>query len=329
MNFIRDFLSELDDPMPLPHWLQWSAVPIAQAFIFSIMLHLVFIIGWECAFQVGMVRSRPSALLKEMLVPADANSDLSQTQEQEQEMPLVFVEVDPLQEVEPPPDTKYYSSANTVAGNPEPVVEDKQQTKVEGVEQDVMRTENVTRTEPEEMVPVQEDSAQKTEQEPEPEISPKPMFAARPSDLGVGKAEEKPRPRTLREAKKNVNLVGNATKQEGGVRRHSLIAQLDVRGTPFGNYDAAFIAAVQKRWYDVLSQSGVVTGPGKVVIVFKLHSDGRITDLEEISSTVSSLQSLLCQRAILDPAPYSPWPSELRRAVQGDVREVKFTFYYN
>lgn len=324
MNFFREFLSELDDPMPLPRWLQWSAVPIAQAFIFSIMLHLVFIIGWECAFQVGMVRSRPSALFKEMLEPVETSMD-PQKQDQELAMPLVFVEVDPLEEVEPPPDTKYYSSANTIAGNPDPVVEDKQETKVEGVEQEVMRTENVTRTEPEEMIPVQEN----TEQQKEPEVSPKPMFAFKPSDLGIGKAEEKPRSRTLREAKKNANLMGNATKQNGGVQRHSLVAQLDVRGTPFGNYDAAFIAAVQKRWYDLLSQSGVVTGPGKVVIVFKLHSDGRISDLEEMSSTVSSLQSLLCQRAILDPAPYSPWPSELRCAVQGDVREVKFTFYYN
>ena len=36
----------------------------------------------------------------------------------------------------------------------------------------------------------------------------------------------------------------------------------------------------------------------------------------------------LCQRAVLDPAPFEKWPSDMRRIIGSDRREVRFTFYY-
>lgn len=328
MNFIREFLRELDDPMPLPTPLAWLGRPLAQSFVLSIILHCTLVIGWEVAFQVGIVGSRPSLVLKEMLLQTDNKGTIEQFS-QEQEVPLMFIEVTPQsEEVEPSPNAKYYSSASTRASNPDPVLVSKEEPRIHGVEQEMIRTTEKTRMQPEEMNPIQEDSGDRVHQEIEPETSNRPLFASKPSDLGVGSAEEKPRPRTLKEAKKNISLIGTPTEQKGGVHRHSLVPQMDVRGTPFGNYDAAFIAAVQKRWYDLIDASAIVTAAGKVVIIFKLYHDGRIDSVQEVSSTVNTLQGLLCQKAITDPAPYSPWPSELRRAVQGDVREVKFTFYY-
>jgi len=44
---------------------------------------------------------------------------------------------------------------------------------------------------------------------------------------------------------------------------------------------------------------------------------------------VDFLLCLLCQQAIQDPSPFDKWPSDLRRLVGADYREVRFTFYYN
>ncbi|MDI9402066.1 MAG: hypothetical protein ACOX2U_07150 [Limisphaerales bacterium] len=328
MNFIKEFIRELEAPMPLPASLVWLGRPLVQSFILSLILHCTIVIGWEIAYQVGVVGSRPSRILKEALLQTENKAAFEQFT-QEQEIPLMFIEVIAENEdIEPPPNAKYYSSASTRASNPDPVLVSKEEPRIHGVEQEMVRTLEKARSEPEEMIPIQEDSGTSLHEELEPEPTTKPLFAARPSDLGIGNAQEKPRPRTLQEVRKNISLIGTPTEQKGGVHRHSLVPQMDVRGTPFGNYDAAFIAAVQKRWYDLIDAASIVTAAGKVVVVFKLYQDGRIGDVEEISSTVNSLQGLLCQKAITDPAPYSPWPSELRRAVQGEVREVKFTFYY-
>ena len=57
--------------------------------------------------------------------------------------------------------------------------------------------------------------------------------------------------------------------------------------------------------------------------------DGRITDMKMSDNDVGDLLGLLCERAVLDPAPYAPWPSDMRRLIGHNYREVTFTFYYN
>jgi hypothetical protein len=124
--------------------------------------------------------------------------------------------------------------------------------------------------------------------------------------------------------------MGEKMKQAGGVRRFALDSSFDVRATPFGAYDAAIIAAIQKRWYDLLdSRDFSANFSGKVVLEFRLNSDGRVTDMKVNENDVSEILGLLCQRAVQDPAPFAPWPADLRRMVGKEYREVRFTFYYN
>jgi hypothetical protein len=125
-------------------------------------------------------------------------------------------------------------------------------------------------------------------------------------------------------------IAGRKMRQDGGVRRLDLLSSLDVRSSPFGEYDRAIILAIQNRWYDLLDMRGFTHGPGgRVVLSFRLHYDGRITDMQVIESTVDDILSLLCQKAILDPAPYERWPSDMRRMIGENFRDVKFTFYYH
>lgn len=143
-----------------------------------------------------------------------------------------------------------------------------------------------------------------------------------------------PRPRTLAEARarqpqRYAQAPGQKMKQEGGVRRHALESSLNVLATPFGAYDAALIDAVRNRWYDLLDQRSFAGArTGKVMLQFHLNADGHVSEMRLMENTVDLTLALLCESAIRDPAPFNPWPGELRRLVGADYREVTFTFYY-
>ncbi|MEW6161101.1 MAG: hypothetical protein AB1813_27040, partial [Verrucomicrobiota bacterium] len=157
-----------------------------------------------------------------------------------------------------------------------------------------------------------------------------PKLMTEPEEERHASARPRPRPRTLAEVqKKTGGIQGERMKQEGGVKNVQLQAAFDVKETAFGAYDAAFIAAVSKRWHDLLDSSEFIPRQaGKVVLYFYLHYNGRITEMKILENTVSETQAFICQRAIEDPAPYAAWPSDMRRLIGRDVREVTFTFHY-
>jgi hypothetical protein len=116
-------------------------------------------------------------------------------------------------------------------------------------------------------------------------------------------------------------------RQEGGVDRRGAVS-LDVKGSPFGAYDAALIAAVQNRWYDLIESSPVAPRTGRVVVQFTLHEDGRVTDARVVEQEVGEILSLYCRKAITDPSPYAPFPAGMRRLMDRNFRDVRFTFHY-
>ena len=156
----------------------------------------------------------------------------------------------------------------------------------------------------------------------------KPDLTPRPD---TGNAE-KSRPRTIKEAMLRQNLhqiPGQKAKQDGGAQQRPNTSYT-VKATGFGAYDRAFIDAVTSRWYDLLdnvSYDGYRRG--KVVVQFRLNYDGRITEMKVLENTVTEMLSLLCQKGVLDPAPFDKWPPEMRLMVGEDFRRITFTFYYN
>ncbi len=124
-------------------------------------------------------------------------------------------------------------------------------------------------------------------------------------------------------------LVGPKMKQEGGVKNRNLVTSLDAKATAYGAYDAALIYAVQNRWYALLDAKGFAgESVGKVNLQFRLHYDGRVSDMQVLSATVDDLLSIICQRAILDNSPYDRWPTAMRNEIGADFRDVTFTFFY-
>jgi len=96
-------------------------------------------------------------------------------------------------------------------------------------------------------------------------------------------------------------------------------------------YDEFFVNEVGKRWYDLLDALSLNDfDGGKVVVRFQLHDDGRVTNTAILTNTTSDVMlGLLCQKAILDPQPYPPWPRLMRFSVAKSYRDIDFSFYYN
>lgn len=309
----------------------------------SLLIHSLIGGGWKWGNKFGWMKWIPlvralnyaeSQLVSKTDTKESPTKDIPITQE------LAFLEVDPFKESElTPPNALYQSHISTEAANP--TTRDLAAPKVEGEERDFPKVVENTRN----LVPNSSSAKPAETDETLEELKPRPkeqkelgdMAKAKPNDKATadtGKAEskegdaereEKKRPRTLAQAQ--FGSYGEKTKQEGGVRKYDISASLAARGTLLGDYDAQLIDAVRQKWYSILDRVRATQG-GKVVVEFTLHHDGRITNVKVIETTVSDLQSLYCEMAISEPAPYKKWPMELRRELKGDIREVRFTFYY-
>lgn len=152
---------------------------------------------------------------------------------------------------------------------------------------------------------------------------------SKPAEPEFAKQE---RPRTLAQARgQNAGSIGRKMKQKGGMDRFRLQSTPNLLETPFGNYDAAVIQAIQQRWYHLLERSPILQNThGKVVLKFWMKSDGSVSDLKVVENSAGDdLQSYACEAAVREPAPYGRWPEDMRRVIQSDRREIRFTFYYN
>jgi hypothetical protein len=280
------------------HFFAWGGYEAGKQFGWSQRLHLP---AW--LHLVPKIKTGPPAVL------------------QNNEEQLTFVEV-AQPTTEAPPNAKYYSSQNSRAADPAKGNKDVPQ--LNGKQTEVAKTENVPRLNVNKLQPSPPASQQK--------LQP----ATRPGDLTLGKPQdskpqEQQRPRTMKQASEQQShrLPGQQMKQEGGTRRQELSRSFDVKATPFGAYDAALVEAVTQRWYDLLdSRQFAMDRTGKVTLRFHLNYDGTITDMSVLQNTVGDLLGYVCQKAINDPAPFAPWPSEMRLMVGENYREITFTFYY-
>jgi outer membrane biosynthesis protein TonB len=311
---------------------------LAWAFGISIAIHLLCFGTYELGKQLHIWERldwpkwmKTTKALTEMLKEQQAN------QQAEIDPPMVFVEVNPETATpEPPKDAPFYSDKNSKAANPEAVVETTVP-EITGRQTEVPKAETVPRETVSKLQP-----SRPAERAPEEQEEQKPKPAQTPGDLALAKPQEterktegqsdQPKPRTVKEAlaRQSANKIpGEKMKQEGGVARRFPVPSFDAKETEFGSYDAAFIEAVTKRWWDLLdSRDFALDRHGKVVLQFHLTYDGRITDMNVAENTVGEILGIICQKAVLDPAPFDKWPRTMRLKIGKDYREIQFTFYY-
>lgn len=312
---------------------------LTWAFVFSLALHLLVAGIYYAGHEYGWWRDLhwPAWLKSAKMLTELLQKPQPKPEEQQIEVPLVFVEVTPAQATtEMPKETKYYSDKNSIAANPEPTV-DSNVPKIDGKQADMVKTEDVPRSK---AFPLNPTPPAEKDTEEQPETKPKATYTA--GDLALAKPEEierknegkaeQARPRTIKEAMAHLppgsQLPGKKMKQEGNVPHRGNVS-LDVQGSPFGDYDGRLIYAVQRAW-DGLLESRNFAGEqtGKVTIRFRLNSDGTISQVSETESTVDTVLSWLCRMAIEQPAPYEPWPNEMRHKIGENYRELTFTFIY-
>ncbi len=311
--------------------------PLVLALLVSVAIHV-------CLFVVLVllnVAATIHAMAKQnALTQMQRLQNLQKLRKPPQETPLLFVETDPSQIVEAPKNPKYYSAQNSRAANPDAQT-DTSVPKIDGSQTHVPKAENVTQPKAMPLMPAPPPKPTP----PEEPAEARPKSGPKPGDLAMAKPVPKPeeartekeeapviahqRPRTVAEARQQQGLAGEKLKQDGGVQRQRVVSSFDAVGTAFGDYDARIIAAVQRRWYDLLDDPAISRDrAGRVVVEFRLNYDGRITDLKVVESDVSDLLSYVCMAAIKDPSPYDRWPTEMRRVMEGDSRLVRFTFFY-
>lgn len=330
---------------------------LARALGLSVAIHALAFSGLELAARWGVGRDanwfqRMKAAVLGQPVPPPEPLRPAEPQVAAREVPLIFVDVEPSQATEEAPqETPFYSALNSRAANPDTRV-DSNVPKITGEQTKVVKTTDTPLPRP---APVQPALPQPLQPAPDPpetqpaQTLPKPKGGERPGDLamvkpalgpgpldGADRSDAEPlvvrppeKPRRLADVPKHL-LAGRKMQQEGGVKRYAVESSLDVRATPFGAYDAAIIAAIQQRWYALLDQNEFARDrSGRVVLDFRLNSDGRVTEMRVAESTVGEVLSAICQRAVLDPSPFAKWPPDMRRMVGNSYREVRFTFYYN
>jgi len=277
----------------------------------SLLLHLS---AWG-GYEAGKKYLHAPAWLHRLALAKMVPQPVRQNQEEQ----LTFVEV-AQPAAEAPQNAKYYSSQNSRAADPTQGNKDLPQ--LNGKQTEVVKTETAPKPDFNKLQPAR----------PASQLELKP---AGPGDLTLGKPEdsrppEEPRPRTIKQALAQQNHPpGVQMRQEGGAHRLALAPSFDVKTTPFGAYDAAFIEAVTQRWYDLLdSRQFAMDRSGKVTLRFRLSYDGTITEMKVLDNTVGDVLGYVCQKAVTDPAPYAAWPGDMRRMIGENYREITFTFYY-
>ncbi len=103
---------------------------------------------------------------------------------------------------------------------------------------------------------------------------------------------------------------------------------LDARFSTYGDYAQRMLEAVQASWWRILDRMSVPEfAAGSVVIRFRIHPDGTVTDATIVASTVPALAALACKDAVTLPAPFDPWRPEMA-ALLGGEEWVTITFHY-
>ena len=148
--------------------------------------------------------------------------------------------------------------------------------------------------------------------------------AAQPSPAPAPVAANPDRPR----ASVPSGTYGLLLRRPVGVNRAGSIA-VDARFSNYGDYTQRMMEAIQSSWWSIIERSrfeGV--SRGNVIVRFRLHRDGTVTDTEVLGTEVTRVMTLACKDAVMAPAPYDIWRAE-RVALYGESDTVTINFIYH
>jgi len=112
-----------------------------------------------------------------------------------------------------------------------------------------------------------------------------------------------------------------------GVNKVGTVA-VDARFSNYGDYAQQMMEAIQSSWWDIIDRMRLESAVrGTVVVRFKLHRDGSVTDATILHEGVPRLMALACKDAVQSPAPFDAWRADMV-ALFGQEDNVTITFHY-
>jgi hypothetical protein len=142
----------------------------------------------------------------------------------------------------------------------------------------------------------------------------------RPRSIEASRAIKQSWFRELNERTNTVVLGTNAV---------SLVASPDIKQNASGPYFHVLRRVVEERWVGLLEQRDYGhQKAGAVVLEFKLHRNGRVTDMKVVDSTMNEVLCLICQKSVLDSCPFAHWSSEMHRSIGAEYCALTLAFKY-
>jgi hypothetical protein len=144
-------------------------------------------------------------------------------------------------------------------------------------------------------------------------------------DGSGGAVEAKPMPRARPTLSPDL-IHGPVMRSEGSASRRGALA-IDATFSEFGEYQQQFYAALQAGWYQEIEFFQPIDTSTRVVVSFRITSDGTIHDVEIQHTTASEIATLICETALTKRSPFRPWTKEMVK-VFGEERELEVVFHY-
>ena len=163
-----------------------------------------------------------------------------------------------------------------------------------------------------------------------------PVKAAPPPGPGKSAAQPSPAPAPVAvaanpdrpRASVPSGTYGLLLRRPVGVNRAGSIA-VDARFSNYGDYTQRMMEAIQSSWWSIIERSrfeGV--SRGNVIVRFRLHRDGTVTDAQVLGTEVTRVMTLACKDAVMAPAPYDIWRADMV-AMYGESDTVTINFIYH
>ena len=241
---------------------------------------------------------------------------------------LRFIETNPLANQAVPKTTPFTSSRNQTAAQPVP---EKMPTnsplpKSEGTSEQLRIAKGKPRS-------IDQSEAQPISQ---PSISmAAPVKAPPPPGPGKSAAQPSPTPAPVPvaanpdrpRASVPSGTYGLLLRRPVGVNRAGTIA-VDARFSNYGDYTQRMMEAIQSSWWSIIERSRFEgLSRGNVIVRFRLHRDGTVTDAQVLGTEVTRVMTLACKDAVMAPAPYDIWRADMV-AMYGESDTVTINFLY-
>jgi outer membrane biosynthesis protein TonB len=155
-------------------------------------------------------------------------------------------------------------------------------------------------------------------------VLPKVGQSPRPSDAPAPAPDpDRPRARVS-----PAGTTGFLLRNNVGVNRVGQVA-VDARFSNYGDYTQRMMEAIQSTWWDLLFRARMENyQTGVVVVRFKLHRDGTISELAVVETGVGTMPTFACKDAISACAPFDAWrPDMVAQFGEVDVVTIRFLYH--